>query len=267
VFSPYYAWSGWKDPFRHCVVNVALYGPRGGRWAMTERGRDSVKRSRDVLAIGPSSLQWRDGALVIRVDEISAPIPKRIRGEIVIEPQAINRREFTLESEGRHLWRPIAPLARASVDLEAPDLHWRGHAYFDTNAGDEPLERAFSSWTWSRARLDDGAAIFYDAERRREAPLSLALRVDAAGEIAAMEPPPVAALPKTKWMVSRSTRAEQGAARVLRSFEDTPFYSRSLIESRCDGAPVEWVHESLSLDRFANPIVRLMLPFRMPRRG
>lgn len=234
---------------------------------MTERSGDSVTRSPGVLTIGPSSLHWRNGALVIRVDEVSAPIPRRIRGEIVIEPQAINHREFTLESQGRHLWRPIAPLARARVDLETPDLSWRGHAYFDTNGGDEPLENAFSSWTWSRARLREGAAIFYDAERRREAPLSLALRVDAAGEIAAIEPPPVAILPKTKWAVSRSARAEAGAARVLRSFEDTPFYARALIESRFEGAPVEWVHESLSLDRFANPIVRMMLPFRMPRRG
>lgn len=234
---------------------------------MTERSCDSLRRSRDVLAIGPSSLQWRDGALVIRVDEVSAPIPRRIHGEIIIEPQTINCRDFTLEAQGRHLWRPIAPLARARVDLEAPDLHWRGHAYLDTNSGDEPLERAFSSWTWSRARVGEGAAIFYDAERRRDAPLSLALRIDAAGGVEPFEPPPVAALPKTKWAVSRSARAEAGAAHVLRSFEDTPFYARSLIECCFDGAPVEWVHESLSLDRFANPIVRMMLPFRMPRRG
>jgi carotenoid 1,2-hydratase len=248
-------------------VNVALYGPRGARWAMTERGRDSLERSREALAIGPSSLRWRDGALVIRVDEISAPIPRRIRGEIIIEPQAINRRDFTLEEQGRHLWRPIAPLARASVDLEAPGLHWRGHAYFDTNSGDEPLEKAFSSWTWSRARLRDGAAILYDADKRREAPLSLALRFDDAGAASMQAPPPVAALPRTKWALPRRTRAEAGGAQVLREFEDTPFYSRSLIASSFEGAPVEWVHESLSLDRFAHPIVRLMLPFRMPRRG
>jgi carotenoid 1,2-hydratase len=234
---------------------------------MTERGRDSLRRSRDVLAIGPSSLQWRDGALVIRVDEVSAPIPRPILGEIVIQPQAINGRAFSLDMQGRHFWRPIAPLARATVDLTAPDLRWRGHAYLDTNSGDEPLERAFSSWTWSRARLNDGAAIFYDADRRRDAPLSLALRFDAAGEVAALDPPPVAVLPNTKWAVPRRTRAEDGAAQVLQNLEDTPFYSRSLISGRFDGAPVEWVHESLSLDRFANPIVRLMLPFRMPRRG
>ena len=267
VFSPYYAWSNWADPFRHCAVNVALYGPRGARWAMTERGRASLRRSHDMLAIGPSSLHWRDGALVIRINEIAAPIPRPIRGEIVIDPQAINRRAFTLEATGAHQWRPIAPVAHAAVKLESPDLRWRGHAYIDTNAGEEPLEKAFSSWTWSRARLGDGAAIYYDADRRREPPLALALRVNAAGEVAEEESPPVAPLPKTKWRLSRRTRAPDGAARVMRDLEDTPFYSRSLITSRFDGAPAEWVHESLSLDRFAHPIVRLMLPFRMPRRA
>lgn len=267
VFSPYYAWSGWADPYAHCAVNVALYGPRGARWAMTERGAGSLEQTRDRLTIGPSALEWRDGALVIHVDEIAAPIPRRIRGEIVITPQTINHEQFTLESQGRHVWRPIAPAAHATVKLDAPDLRWRGHAYFDTNAGDEPLEDAFSYWTWSRTALPDGAAVYYDAERRREAPLSLALRFKPTGEVERLEAPPVAPLPLTKWRLARRTRAEDGTATVLKSFEDTPFYSRSLVSSHFDGAPLDWVHESLSLDRFANPIVRLMLPFRMPRRG
>ena len=52
---------------------------------------------------------------------------------------------------------------------------------------------------------------------------------------------------------------------AVRTFEDTPFYSRSLVAHTVFGEPVESMHESLSLDRFANPVVRLMLPFRMPR--
>jgi carotenoid 1,2-hydratase len=267
VFSPYYAWSGWADPQAHCAVNVALYGPRGARWAMTERGSGRLRRTSDTLQIGPSMLHWRDGALVIRVDEVAAPIPKRVRGEIVVTPRAINRQEFTLESQGKHVWRPIAPAARASVSFDKPDLRWSGHAYLDTNAGDEPLQDAFSFWTWSRAALGDGAAVYYDAERRREGPLSLALRFNARGEVEKLTPPPVVALPMTNWGMVRRTRADDGAAQILRSFEDAPFYSRSLISSPFAGAPVAWVHESLSLDRFANPIVRLMLPFRMPRRG
>jgi carotenoid 1,2-hydratase len=267
VFSPYYAWSGWADPFNHCAVNVALYGPRGARWAMTERGRSSLKRTSDVLLIGPSSLEWRNGALTIRLNEIAAPLPKPIRGAIVVEPLAMNAKEFTLETKGNHIWRPIAPMARVSLDLNAPDLRWKGHGYFDTNAGDEPLEKAFAFWTWSRGNIGDDAAILYDAERRREAPLSLALRFCASGKMETIDPPPLAPLPLTKWRVQRRTRADDGAAQALRSFEDAPFYSRSLVAAKFQGETVNWINESLSLDRFANPLVRLMLPFRMPRRA
>lgn len=267
VFSPYYAWSDWADPFNHCAVNVALYGPRGARWAMTERGRRRLKRTRDVLLIGPSSLEWRNGVLTIRIDEIAAPLPKPVRGEIRLEPCDINMQEFMLEAHGRHLWRPIAPMARVSLDLDAPDLRWKGHGYFDMNSGDEPLENGFSFWTWSRANLGDGVAILYDAERRREAPLSLALRFNRSGELKTLDPPPLAPLPSTKWRVQRRTRADDGTAQALRSFEDAPFYSRSLVSAKFGGETVRWVNESLSLDRFANPLVRLMLPFRMPRRA
>ena len=60
VFSPYYARArrrGAADPLQHCAVNVALYGPRGKRWAMTERGRAAVARTPSSLAIGRSALR------------------------------------------------------------------------------------------------------------------------------------------------------------------------------------------------------------------
>ena len=265
VFSPYYAWAGRADPFNHCAVNVALYGPRARRWAMTERGRGRLSRSRDHLAIGPSALRWSDDALTIHVDEVAAPIPRRVRGVIRVEPVGLNTRAFELEAQGRHVWRPIAPLARVSIDLDAPELRWRGSGYFDTNAGDEPLEAGFPFWTWSRARLPDGAAILYDAERRRAAPLSLALRFSHSGDLVETEAPPVAPLPPTVWRLARRTRSDDGAARVISDFEDAPFYSRSLVASVFQGERAHWIHESLSLDRFANPIVKAMLPFRMPR--
>ena len=106
VFSPYYAWSGRKDPLQHCAMNVALYGPTNQRWAMTERGANAVTRSKDILAIGPSSLSWDKDALTIHVDEIATPFPRRIRGNIRVEPIAINSQSFLLEAHGRHFWRP-----------------------------------------------------------------------------------------------------------------------------------------------------------------
>jgi carotenoid 1,2-hydratase len=264
VFSPYYAWAGRRDPQNHCAVNVALYGPRA-RWAMTERGCGAVSRDSNNLSIGRSALVWNGDALTIRIDEISAPWPRRIRGDIRVSPMGLNPRTFALAEKGRHVWRPIAPRSHVEVDLDAPSSKWRGDGYFDMNAGDEPLEDGFSRWTWSRGSLGDGATILYDAERRRAEPLSLALRFDKSGRAQDFAPPPRVALPRTLWRLPRETRSEDGAARITRDFEDTPFYSRSLVATKLHGGEVACIHESLSLDRFAQPHVRLMLPFRMPR--
>jgi carotenoid 1,2-hydratase len=265
VFSPYYAWAGRKDPLDHCAVNVALYGPRGARWAMTERRREAVTRSRDELIIGRSALNWDGDDLTIAVDEVCAPFPRRVRGLIRVRPSALNVESYRLEDQGGHVWRPIAPLARVAVDLDAPDLSWRGSGYLDMNAGDESLEAGFSRWTWSRSLSAEGAMILYDVERRRSGPLSLALRFDERGAPRPFAPPPEVRLPSTRWRLARSTRSEDGEAGVEHDFEDTPFYSRSLVSTRLEGDAVVCVHESLSLDRFAHPLVRCMLPFRMPR--
>jgi carotenoid 1,2-hydratase len=266
VFSPYYGWSGRGDPLNHCAVNVALYGPRNQRWTMTERGRKAVTRAPDQLAIGPSALSWQGSALTIAVDEVAVPSFARIRGAIRLEPTVFNAQSFPLDAGGGHVWRPIAPAARVSVALSAPDLRWSGNGYFDMNAGHEPLEAGFAHWTWTRAALSRGSAILYEAERRRGGPLSLGLRFDKSGRCERLEPPPIARLPRTRWRMARETRADESRARIERTFEDTPFYARSLVSSRLFGESVVAMHESLSLDRFANPLVRLMLPFRMPRR-
>jgi carotenoid 1,2-hydratase len=266
VFSPYYAWAGRQDPLNHCAVNVALYGPRGSLWAMTERKRLAVTRSRNHLAVGPSSLSWDGGGLRIEVDERASPIPRRIQGRIEVRAEAINPSAFVLEEQGKHWWRPLAPQARVAVEMETPGVSWRGAGYLDQNAGGEPLEHAFAHWTWSRARARDGAVILYDAVRRREGALSLALAFDRHGGFEHRRPPATAVLPRTRWRLLRQTRSDDGQASAIRSFEDAPFYARSLVGHSLFGERLESVHESLSLERFSRPIVRLMLPFRMPRR-
>jgi carotenoid 1,2-hydratase len=62
------------------------------------------------------------------------------------------------------------------------------------------------------------------------------------------------------------TRSAQ-PARLISTLEDAPFYSRSQIAHLIDGEKAVSVHESLDLDRFAKPVVKAMLPFRMPRRA
>jgi carotenoid 1,2-hydratase len=267
VFSPYYAWArrrGAADPEDHCALNVALYGASGHRWACTERGRASQTRGAGRFDIGPSSVAWDGATLTIAIDEVTAPLPTRLRGVVRLRPVALPGRSFALDAVGRHRWRPIAPCARIEVEMEKPALRWSGIGYLDSNDGDEPLEAAFSSWTWSRAPHGDSSVILYDAERRAGGNLSLALRFDATGEVHEIEPPPHAELPRTPWRMARATRG--AAARVIETLEDSPFYARSLVATEIEGVPLTAMHESLSLDRFDTGWMRLMLPFRMPRR-
>ena len=109
--------------------------------------------------------------------------------------------------------------------------------------------------------------LLYDAQRRAGGSLNLALRFDARGGVEEIASPPAVALPPSLWRVPRATRSEDGTARILDTFEDGPFYARSLVSTRLGGGDVTAMHESLSLDRFAMPWVQALLPFRMPRRG
>ena len=142
VFSPWYAWSGRRDPADHCCIHVVTYGP-GGRFTMTDRGRDALRQSRDALQVGPSRMAWRGGALVIDVEEVSSlPRIARVAGQIRLTPQAITGVEALLTPDGRHIWRPFAPSARIEVDL-TQGHRWQGHGYFDANFGTAALEADF----------------------------------------------------------------------------------------------------------------------------
>ena len=264
VFSPYYAWAGRRNPLDHCAINVALYKPRGGRWAMTERTEQALERTRNHLKIGPSQMVWDRDALTVEVDETGCPIPRRLRGRVRFTPEFTSDYRLTLDPRGEHSWWPIAPRRRVEVAFERPALRWNGVGYLDTNWGSTALERSFAAWTWSRAPLGRGAAILYDATRREADPLSVALRVDPSGEVEPLEPPAVHRLRTTRWCVARSTRSEEDP-HVSRTLEDTPFYARSVVRQRIAGEWVEGVHESLSLDRFRSNWVKVLLPFRMPR--
>lgn len=233
---------------------------------MTERRRGAVRREADTLVIGPSRLEWRDGALIVHFDEVAALGFSRLRGSIRLAPAARNDQAFDLDGRGRHLWRPIAPRARVTVTLDGGGDGWTGEGYFDTNHGVEPLETAFSGWDWSRAHLGRDTLLFYDVIRREGGPARLALRFGTDGARAPYVPPPRLALPITAWRIARTIRGEAEAPPVLRrTLEDTPFYARSALRGIYAGEDAEIVHESLSLDRLRSPIVRAMLPFRMPR--
>ena len=246
---------------------MALYGQGGHRWAFTERRRTSLSRDANRYNAGPSGMYWDGTCLTIRVEEMTFPIPGRLRGTIRVYPEAIDGAPVALDDAGRHEWRPIAPCSRIEVDFLKPALRWKGRAYIDSNRGSESLEQGFAEWDWSRATLADGStAVLYDATQSGGASRCIARRFSPKGDRADFEPGERHQLPGTGWRIARATRAANGAApRVLATLEDTPFYARSLLSTQLLGEPVVAMHESLSLGRFSSPIVQWMLPFRMPR--
>ena len=234
---------------------------------MTERRRTSLVREEKALHIGPSSVSWDGTSLTIEIDERAAPIPRQVRGRVRLHPRFITDHKVALDPQEQHGWWPIAPGARIEVELDQPSLHWKGRGYFDTNAGHVPLEASFRDWTWSCAGLEQGSAILYEANHKDGGRRHIAIRLDDQGRVEPFEPPPLVALPPTPlWRAPRETRSDGGqAASIHRTLEDTPFYSRSVVDSHLLGQPVRAVHESLSLTRFTAPWVQLLLPFRIPR--
>jgi carotenoid 1,2-hydratase len=269
VFSPYYKWArrkGEADPEQHCALNVALYGaPR--RWAMTERNSAQISRNAEMFAIGPSSLRWNGDSLVVDINEICAPLPRRLRGRVTMRPSRLFNETFMLDENERHRWRPIAPCARVEVEMDAPSLSWSGDGYFDHNNGDEPLEAGFTDWDWSRTHQGGDTIIRYEARTRSRTTRELALRFGSDGAVEAIDTANAYTLPPTTiWRAPRRTRSETDP-RVIHTLEDTPFYARSLIETTYNGERLRGFHESLDLDRFSMSVIQGMLPFRMPRKS
>lgn len=233
---------------------------------MTERSRSALARGPDWLRIGPSALHWTGEALAIDIRETTFPIPSRFRGRVMVRPRALVMVPFALDRERRHLWQPVATRADVEVAMRCPELRWTGSGYFDSNFGAEPLEQGFSIWHWTRAHGGAHEHVFYEGTRRDGSRFALALGFDRTGAISEVELPAEHRLPRTAWLMPRITRADAGAeVRVRRTWEDTPFYARSALATRLFGEAGDAVHESLSLDRLASPVVKLMLPYRMPR--
>ncbi|WP_306132918.1 carotenoid 1,2-hydratase [Roseivivax marinus] len=267
VFSPWYAWSGRGDPENHVCLNVATYG-RGGRFAMTDRGRAALRQSAQRMRIGPSSIGWNGTQLVAEIDEISAlPRPTRVRGYVRLTPSFVTGVELPLTGDGAHVWRPFAPAARIEVDLEATGWQWNGHGYLDANFGTRPLEADFSHWTWARFPDGDGARCFYSAQRRAEGQLNVAARFDADGHATLETPPPERPMRRSLWGVRRTAHGDTDSRpRQVKPMLDAPFYSRSVVETTLDGVTRMGVHEALDLDRYGSRWLKPMIALRVPRR-
>ena len=267
VFSPWYRWSGRKDPANHCCINVATYG-RGGRWTMTDRGRSALKLSEDTFTVGPSSLHWDGDKLIIDINEISWPHCQKLSGQVIIRPRATASVELPLKDDGSHIWRPFAPSSDIEVRLNRPGWNWDGHGYFDANFGTAALEDDFSYWTWGRFPVPGGSVTFYDADRRDGSKLAVAVRFDDNGTVEEIDAPPLTRFGRSRWLVRRDTRADGGyRPREVKMMLDAPFYSRSAVRTKIFGHETVGVHEALDLNRFASPLLKPVLACKVPRRA
>jgi carotenoid 1,2-hydratase len=251
-------------------MNAILYGPRRHRWAMTERSARALQRDASNLIIGPSSLARDGSTLMASIDEVTVPIPGRLRGRIRIALPFTTHQCYPLDPAGEHRWWPVAPAVRVEVTMDSPDLAWEGTGYFDCNAGTVPLESTFRGWHWCRAaHADGGSTVLYNTEPRAGEATRLALRFDPGGAARNVPAPGEIELPPTRvWRVKRRAGCDPGdPPRVHETLEDTPFYARSKLGLNLGGERVTCMHESLDLDRFDRRWVQTLLPFRMPRRS
>lgn len=276
VFSPFYAKArAAKTPAKaleHCSMNVALYAKNRHLWAMTERSSSAIAREKSALSIGPSTMEVRGDELIVRFDEITSPFPspfsERLCGSVHIRTQGFTPHAFALDEAQKHRWTPLAPDARAEVRLSHPGLCFQGHAYVDANAGSEALEQAFCRWSWSRASHEGGASVTYDIERLDGSRKLIAKRFGPQGEMEDLPPLAPANLGLTRWGLSRDIMVDrQSRPRLLRTLEDTPFYSRSMARASFGGKSGPLVHETLCLKRFTKPWVQHLLPYRMKKAG
>ena len=266
VFSPTYFRARRRhiaaDPTAHCGFNVVVHGERGSSWAFSEYRGTEVERSADRLVLGRNQIDRSEHGLRVIVDERTSPWGRPLRGQIRLESPMWMPDQFALDDAGRHVWWPVAPQATIHVDLEQPKLRFVGTGYHDSNRGIEPLEQAFSRWTWSRSTDAGGTSLLYDVTASDGVDRRLGLRYGG-GAVEPIEPSAMTGLGRSRWGLSRHTRvAPGGHARLQRTLVDTPFYARSIIETDLAGAPAIGIHEVVDLERFARTTTQLMLPFR-----
>jgi len=272
VFSPYYFRARRKGlalAENHCSANVIFYGPDRKRWAMTERGQHDLSRTDQHFQVGNTVACVNGDQLQIDIDERCVPLPSKLRGRIVCQLPALNPHCYSLDTHLRHRWWPMAPHMPVAVELSNPKLAWSGSGYLDSNAGTEPLEQGFKHWQWQRSELQAGqGSITYVARRRDDTEQRIQLTFDGKG-VVSQQPSsglqPQALPAGTVWRMPRVAYAEGDAIELMKTYEDTPFYTRSLLRSRGAVGEQLVMHESLDLDRFVRPWVQRLLPFRMPR--
>jgi carotenoid 1,2-hydratase len=109
-------------------------------------------------------------------------------------------------------------------------------------------------------------SVIYDVREKNAQENVLALTFNPNGTIDHFEPPPRQALPKTIWGIQGHMRNQSPEGlEVVQVLENTPFYTRSVLNSELLGEKVLSFHETLSVPKLTLTSTQFMLPWRMPR--
>ncbi len=258
LFSPRYAVAARRGgrPGEHCAVNFALYH-RGARrcWVLTEYPgleRASARR----LRIGGSWLSYEQGRVRMEVEERTAPWGRPVRARLELEPRTGAGEEVELVAGLPHWWQPVAPRARAWLEVETEGVAAEGLGYHDMNHGAELLGARLRGWHWARTHGARETVVDYVLPEE-------VVRVTVGAEGVRCERERGAEGPRTEltgWglRVPRQLRAGNQVVGSARLLESSPFYAR--VAARAQG--LEALGEVADFQRFHSPWIRWMAHFR-----
>lgn len=260
LFSPRYSVAARRGglPREHCAVNLALY--RRGvrlRWVLSEYPVVQLE-SPSRLRIGRSTLSYEAGTVRMEVEERTAPWGHPVRARLVLEPMTPQGDEVQLVPGLPHWWQPMAPRARARLEVLTEDLDLEGLGYHDTNHGGELLGARLSGWHWSRTHGAQETVVSYVLP---EGVAPVKVTAGARG-VQCERGARAEVLPTelTGWglRVPRHLRAGNLVVGAPRLLESSPFYAR--VEARERG--LDTLGEVADFRRFHSPLIRWMAHFR-----
>lgn len=261
VFSPRYSIGASKGalPLQHSAVNFALY-EHGGRWlwALSEYSNAEVKEHGKSLCIGHSCWRYRDdGSIEVNVLDRTAPWGQPVQARVVLEPEHPPLGELTLVEGTGHRWHPIAPRARARLEVRSHDLTIEGTGYHDGNHGPELLGSSVPGWRWTRSHHAHETRVLYEPPGQRV----IDVRVSREGNSVQWVSKPPVHTERTAWGLPVPERLDALAGAKLEPphlLESSPFYAR--VEANGEG--VQSLGEVADFKRFHSPYVRWMAGFR-----
>ncbi|MEM6638298.1 MAG: carotenoid 1,2-hydratase [Pseudomonadota bacterium] len=266
VFSPHYFRALRRSAApaeRYCAFNLGVYSKGQRRWVLSEYNESQISRDTNTFALGTNRLHFDGTRLHIEICDRAVPIPRSVTGRITVTPTCVTNDPLTLDDEGQQKWWPYAPRTRLDVALTDPALRWQGQGYFDANSGTVPLPVSFRKWHWSRQHIGNATRITYHTTPKSHAGKSMSMVIHKDGRLEHAEPLEQYELPRGLWGMRRPIAAAEPPT-LIQTLEDTPFYTRSIVAAP-KSAKALTMHESLSLDRFVQPWVQRLLPFRTRR--